>query len=333
MILILSDETDESTHYVIDWLYGLTSDYFRLNGDSLLEYDITVKFNKTTNRLGFSLVQNHRREKEIKSDNCKVIWFRRWAIPKNFIQSNHTSSIKYQITRYTHIQFNSLFEVLCKSLAHSKWVNDPSEPKLSKLYVLEKAIEAGLMVPETLICTNKAELERFQKLNERIITKSIGDVTFFYEKSDMYALYTSELTFEEIKVIDETFFPSLVQKRIEKEYEIRIFYLDSMFYSMAMFSQNHDATMTDFRQDTNSGTIRAVPYLLPKPIENKLEKLMRSLDMKSGSIDMIKNLSGDYIFLEVNPVGQFGMVSLPCNYFLEKKISEYLFKMYKDNEE
>jgi hypothetical protein len=33
---------------------------------------------------------------------------------------------------------------------------------------------------------------------------------------------------------------------------------------------------------------------------------------------------GEYVFLEVNPIGQFGMVSAPCNYNLEKKIAQYL---------
>jgi hypothetical protein len=34
----------------------------------------------------------------------------------------------------------------------------------------------------------------------------------------------------------------------------------------------------------------------------------------------------NYYFLEVNPEGQLGMVSLPCNYYLEKKIAKELIK-------
>ena len=53
---------------------------------------------------------------------------------------------------------------------------------------------------------------------------------------------------------------------------------------------------------------------------------MKSLDLKTGSIDMILTPEGDYYFLEVNPVGQFSMTSSPCNYNLEKRIAEYLMK-------
>ena len=53
---------------------------------------------------------------------------------------------------------------------------------------------------------------------------------------------------------------------------------------------------------------------------------MKYVNLNTGSIDMIVTKENEYIFLEVNPVGQFGMVSQPCNYYLEKKITEYLMK-------
>ena len=50
---------------------------------------------------------------------------------------------------------------------------------------------------------------------------------------------------------------------------------------------------------------------------------MSCLGLDSGSIDMVVTKEGDFVFLEVNPVGQFNQVSKPCNYFLEKEISKY----------
>jgi D-alanine-D-alanine ligase-like ATP-grasp enzyme len=51
---------------------------------------------------------------------------------------------------------------------------------------------------------------------------------------------------------------------------------------------------------------------------------MALLKLNTGSIDLIVNTTGEYIFLEVNPVGQFGMVSSPCNYYLEREIARFL---------
>ncbi len=57
---------------------------------------------------------------------------------------------------------------------------------------------------------------------------------------------------------------------------------------------------------------------------------MDNLGLDTGSIVLIKSKDDQWYFLEVNPVGQFGMVSYPCNYYLERKIAEYLVQ--KNNE-
>ena len=52
---------------------------------------------------------------------------------------------------------------------------------------------------------------------------------------------------------------------------------------------------------------------------------MNLLNYKTGSIDMLLDSAGNYYFLEINRIGQFGMVSIPCNYNIEKKIANTLF--------
>ena len=51
---------------------------------------------------------------------------------------------------------------------------------------------------------------------------------------------------------------------------------------------------------------------------------MDNLKLNSGSIDLVYTKDEDYYFLEVNPVGQFAMVSEPCNYYLEKIVAQKL---------
>ena len=38
---------------------------------------------------------------------------------------------------------------------------------------------------------------------------------------------------------------------------------------------------------------------------------------------MIVTPTNEYVFLEVNPVGQFNFVSELCNYYIEKNIAEF----------
>ena len=128
----------------------------------------------------------------------------------------------------------------------------------------------------------------------------------------------------------DVFFPTLFQKNIEKEYEIRTFYLQGRFYSSAIFSQKDPTTSIDFRNYNKSFPNRMVPYRIPEALELQVEQLMQELDLDTGSIDFIKGVDGKFYFLEVNPVGQYGFVDVPCNYNINKIIAEELMK--KDGE-
>ena len=51
---------------------------------------------------------------------------------------------------------------------------------------------------------------------------------------------------------------------------------------------------------------------------------MDKLGLNTGSIDLILTPSNDYVFLEVNPSGQYGMIEASCFYGLDKLISKEL---------
>ena len=105
-----------------------------------------------------------------------------------------------------------------------------------------------------------------------------------------------------------------------------MFYLDGVFYSSAIFSQNDEQTKIDFRNYNESNPNRVLPFNMPKTEEAKFRKLMKALNLNSGSLDIIVTKDGEYVFLEVNPVGQFTQVSFPCNYYLEKQMAISLSK-------
>ena len=84
-------------------------------------------------------------------------------------------------------------------------------------------------------------------------------------------------------------------------------------------------TVVDFRKHTDQEKPqRKVPYNLPNHVKKGLIQLMNELELNTGSIDILVDEDNNYIFLEVNPVGQFGMTSVPCNYYLERKLAKIL---------
>jgi ATP-GRASP peptide maturase of grasp-with-spasm system len=187
------------------------------------------------------------------------------------------------------------------------------------------AREAGLSVPRTIVTTRKSELARFREENRDIICKAISEAIIISDIDYGYIYnYTHVLSDSTFDKLGETFPVSLFQHKIEKKYELRVFYLNNEFYAMAIFSQADTQTSVDFRRYNHEKPNRTVPYSLPDSIKRCLAALMKVAGLNTGSIDMAVNQNNEYFFFEVNPVGQFGMTSYPCNYYLEKKIAEYL---------
>lgn len=194
---------------------------------------------------------------------------------------------------------------------------------LNKMLVLKEAFDVGLKIPRTLITNSKVELLRFVRDVGQVITKPINEFYPIRWKDRAYAPYTARLTASDIDAMSDTFFPSLVQEEISKVYEVRTFFAANRCYSMAQFNADHETTELDFRRYDEDRPTRSVPYKLPLGMEQLITDLMAKLGLSTGSLDIIRS-GNDYYFLEVNPVGQYGMVAHPCNYNLDRVLVEMI---------
>jgi ATP-GRASP peptide maturase of grasp-with-spasm system len=300
MILIFSDNNDRTTIEVIRWLVALNKDFILVNEDEFFDIKADKKrFFLQSQKNSFFL------------DDIQSVWYRRGGLFfKRYQYSNNSINIYMNETQHW------LEDYILKTLASKKHINKQGNSHVNKLLVLEYAQNIGLNVPEYFLAENTDEV-----ILAKTITKAItGNASLdnILENKDGM-LYTSIIDKKE----KDSFFISFFQEKIEKDFEIRTFYLNDECYSMAIFSQNDDQTKTDFRKYNNEKPNRNIRYSLPKDVEDKVQKLMQVLDLNCGSLDFIK--SGDlYYFLEVNPVGQFANVAYHCNYPLFKKIADYL---------
>jgi len=323
MILVISKQGLElTTEEVIDWLKYYDAPFVRISAN---EFYRDVKYKDFQVSV-----------KNIPIDNIRSCWFRRWKEDKYLMDIIGDSKLSgdnlLELGANIRNELLTVDRVFWKSLDQKNWLTHPKELVVNKIDVLQKARDAGLMTPDTIITTEKEDLILFREKQGRVITKSLGDGAFFFDNdlkaktTIAYTLKTIEITDEIIDKCPDHFFPSLFQSLVEKEYEIRSFFLNGQLYSMAIFSQLDSRTRIDFRNYNTEKPIRYVPYRLPDDITEKIYDLMLVMKMTTGSIDIIKSKNGDYLFLEINPVGQFGMVSTPCNYYLEKEVAKLLIK-------
>lgn len=305
MIMILSEDNDLSTTQVIQWLDFFKKAWIRIN----ISDKINFEFSGTD--INFILDSASCKLSEIHS-----VWFRR-----GFFSFDSLLSTEFKIfDDFLKTEYKNLIEYVYYKLSEKKCINNIQSYAVNKLIISSIARTIGLKTPEDLIFSNSSFFQKNE--NKNYITKSIsGRGMFSFDNFTIYN-YTRLIDFNKVK--SKLFFPSLIQNYIEKKYELRIFYLEDEFYSMAIFSQKDKTTTIDFRNYNSEIPNRTVPFILPENIKKGLIELTKKIGINSGSIDMIVTPENNYIFLEVNPVGQFGMTSYPCNYNLEKRIAEFL---------
>lgn len=326
MILIFSSHLGEfTTDLVIDWLNHKKIDYKRINGIDFIDCNVKVSLDN---------IEICINGKNINLSDIKVFWYRR-LLPYNYFLAEYgmvsqNNTLNIELVRYIQSEFNKITDFIDILYKDKKWLSKISNSSLNKLEVLNNAKELGLKVPDSMITTSRDDVAIFKSKHTSIIVKGISEALGLPIDNEMFISYTYDISDEDIIKLPLKFYPSLVQQNIQKVFELRIFYMNGIFYAMAIFSQNDKSTRTDFRIYNWEKPNRTVPYILPEDIKVRLNNLMVKLGLNCGSIDMIKATNGDFVFLEINPVGQFGMVSNPCNYYLEEKVAEYLHALDKN---
>lgn len=329
MILIVSESSDQSTNEVINWLIFWRIEFIRINENDFIKiYDIEVN-----NSLNTSITFSVNKGRIINTNDISSYWFRRGFF--NFFDADHLNlqlknkEIENKIKTNLKAEISRIGELFQSILESKNKIGSSYTADNNKLIHLSAAKSINLKTPQSMVCTSKKNLKFFfDKHPEGIITKPISDTFTLVNNSKFYNLYTNIISEKDLKIFPESFYPTLVQEKIDKKFEIRVFFLKNKFYSMAIFSQNDDKTKIDFRRYNKQQPNYRVPFNLPADIKNRLSKFMRLVKLDCGSIDMIYSTEEQYYFLEVNPVGQFGMVSYPCNYQIEKQIANELIKSY-----
>lgn len=309
MILILSEENDMSTSHVIDWLIYFKQKFVRINNVQ----DLKIKYLDLDND-SFELEYQG---KEIISKEIKGYWYRRGYLDTVNHEYSKNKKVNDLLVRFINSE-NKVPLAFVISLLENNLTSKISgffAPNVNKLFQLHIAKKSGLKIPSSYIFTEN------RKIAGNYITKSMDNVFDFIDQKYSIINYTNKVESDDMRRIIA---PSFVQECIDKKFEVRTFYLHGKTYSMGIFSQRNSKTKIDFRHYDDSLPNRNPPVKLPEELERKIGVFMKSLHLDCGSLDFVYSTSGEFIFLEVNPIGQFGMTSSPCNYHLEKLIAKTL---------
>ncbi|MGB3108927.1 MULTISPECIES: grasp-with-spasm system ATP-grasp peptide maturase [Sphingobacterium] len=333
MIIILSGDGDLSTDFVVEYLTALNYRFIRINSYDLLNDRLCISSKNGSTELVLA-------DQVINLDEIGAVWYRKFGFFYKSEQYKHlVSTFNVDIANNISKEFTSVLETVVQILYKKNWLTHPSTIGINKFDVIRQAQKLEIDTPDSYLINSRESLQELL-LSEECITKSIRDPWIIRNGMKSikrpYSMFTSILDKDEVHQISSRFFPSFVQKKIDKDFEIRTFYLMGKFYSMAIFSQLDAQTSIDFRKYNWQKPNRRAPFTLPSNLEVKLKKLMQHYGFNCCSIDIIKGKDGKYYLLEINPTGQFGMVDFPCNYGLHMKVAQsliYLDKKYHEKKE
>ena len=294
--LVITSSVDETASYIIK-KYGNTVDFFRVNIDRFNEYYFDV------GDKGWS-ISNH--DETITEGDTYSIYYRKPILPRLNI---YDSEYHFMIQRDIISLINGLADsfkgrVLTKPSILRKTEN--------KIFQLLYASRNGWKIPQSYIGNNREKCLNYEKTKSIIKPLTTGKV---YGKKNI-EIYQTNL-FRGVGD-DISFTPVYLQRYIPKQYEVRLTIIGKYIYTVRIDTQNQ----IDWRADYQNHKYTQI--ICPNYIMEKCYKMMTDFELSFGAFDFIVTPQNEWIFLEINPNGQWLWLENKLGLDISKGIVEYL---------
>jgi glutathione synthase/RimK-type ligase-like ATP-grasp enzyme len=311
-VLIVSTGVDSATDEVVQRLRSKDIPYFRLNTEdypfrdtmayypSGIESDIRLRINGQT------------------LPSPTSIWYRRLRTPST------PEDMDEGIATFCRQEARSALigSILGRT---ARWMSQPSaiwEAEF-KPYQLQLAASIGLAIPPSVITNDPSEIRNAYTQFGEMIVKPVRSGHVISEGVE-HAIFTSRLLGEHLdEMEDARWSPSIYQALIPKRYDVRVTIVGNRCFAAAIDSPSDPAAVVDWRQTTNPA-LPHYPINLPISLEDALHKMMKAFRLTFGAVDFILTPGGEYVFLEINPNGQWLWLDEILNLGISDAVAEWL---------
>lgn len=303
MILIITNKKDYTADYLILKLKERNIDFFRLNTE---DFPQSIDLVLNVNDKGINGYLNTP-QKIIQVDEISSAWYRR-PLPSNL----ETKELEHAAKEFIRVESEETLVGLWKILP-CFWVSYPDNIRAaeSKIWQLKLASEIGFAIPQTLITNSSWEARTFFNEIDSIIYKPQRHGRIIQNGSTSF-IYTSIVKKQHMNQIESNrFAPSLFQKHVQKNLELRITVVGEKTFAVEIYSQEVIEALYDWRR-ADTGKLLHRPHRLREDIKSKCISLVKKLGLRFGAIDMILTPQGEYVFLEINPNGQWAWIQELC---------------------
>lgn len=319
MVLIITSKVDPHADRVIDYFYNWGIEFFRFNTEDFPIYT-NLSWTISNQKIEHFLLKTSY-GRELQSKKIKSVWYRK-PLPFVFDQKITNPQVKDLINNECTATTNGIYSNLQDAL----WINNPYKNRVAsnKLFQLKLAKELGFAIPDTLITNNPESVKEFyQKYNGDIINKPISQ-SYLEIDNSYFLVYTNKITERELEKFNlVSYSPTLFQEYIPKRIELRITVVGNKIFTSSIDSQSSRKTAIDWRH-YDFQNVSHFSFELPQEIKDLCFKLVKRLGLVYGAIDMIVTPDERYIFLEINPNGQYLWIELLTGLPISSTIAETL---------
>lgn len=307
MILIITYQKDYTADFVVNKLNEKKIPYFRLNCDNILKEAVKISID----------AQAALDAKINEIDYFDAVWFRRVSLPD--IEIENLDDAAYI---YSEIEF--FYKNLWVSLNAKKWLSLPKNvyETENKILQLKLGRTLGFTIPKTLITCDKESIKDFfLECNNKIIVKPIYSGEYVKTESLSGQIFTSLITENDLESLDDSLpFPSIYQEYVDKDREIRVTVVGNDVFAASVDSQSTEKTKIDWRKEP----LKFKRFKLPEDISQKCINLVKQLGLNFGAIDLIYTPNKEYVFLEINPNGQWVWIETDTQQPIADAIIQFL---------
>jgi glutathione synthase/RimK-type ligase-like ATP-grasp enzyme len=299
MLLILSNKLDATTDVVIKGLNTKHIPFVRWNVEDMM----------CLHRITFEMSSGKIRKAELRAEgrtvdlarDISVIWNRRPGKIRTHPAIRRLSHREFAMREGLTI-LNNVWALLERKI----WINHPTKNLLlnNKLHQLELADRLGIATPPTLLTNDPSEAMRFRDKHGEIAAKPLS-AGVIQDANGESMMYTRKLKDGDMARLEGLkLCPVLLQAYVPKTIELRVTVIDKNIFSCAIESQSSMRTTEDWRRYDFSN-VPHYPFDLPKDLGNKLIAFMKQAGIRFGAFDFILTPDGQFVFLEINPNGQW----------------------------
>ena len=324
MILIITNKNDIHPTPVIEILNKRNIPVFRLNTESLLtDYDFSWWNDCEETRF---FITNRQTGLRLDGEKLTTVWDRRPERPSELLVKGTETIDKHNLEEATgFLRFLRSYIAGKPSIGSIKYDGLAS----SKMEQIRIAQIVGLIVPNTCFSNRQEDIVTMARQHDELVLKPIESSGIFDEdKSQEYVFYTQKVTSETILNAPKEAFTqtvTFVQNYIPKSFELRVTVVAGKVFGCKIESQHlpEDKGKVDWRQG-NENDLRYAPYHIPDDISQKCLRFLGLMNLNFGAFDFIVTPSGEFVFLECNPNGQWLWIELETGQKISEAIADAL---------